>query len=98
MRGIGRRIVLVDRNGARARAEADDLLDAVPFANPFDVVTGGYPDLAGASAVILTAGVGQRPGETRPQLSEASPSPASSRRCCATSGRPAAPRSRVPLA
>lgn len=68
MRGIGRRIVLVDRNEARARAEADDLLHAVPFAHPLDVVAGGYPDLAGARVVILTAGVGQRPGETRLQL------------------------------
>jgi L-lactate dehydrogenase len=68
MRGIGRRIVLVDRNEARARAEADDLLHAVPFAHPLDVVAGSYPDLAGARVVILTAGVGQRPGETRLQL------------------------------
>ena len=68
MRGIGRRIVLVDRNGARARAEADDILHAVPFAHPLDVVAGSYPDLAGARVVILTAGVGQRPGETRLQL------------------------------
>jgi L-lactate dehydrogenase len=68
MRGVGRQIVLVDRNEARARAEADDLLHAVPFAHPLDVVAGGYPDLAGARVVVLTAGVGQRPGETRPQL------------------------------
>ena len=65
MRGVGRQIVLVDRNEPRARAEADDLLHAVPFANPLDVVAGGYPDLRGASVVVLTAGVGQRPGETR---------------------------------
>ena len=68
MRGVGRQIVLVDRNEARARAEADDLLHAVPFAHPLDVVAGGYPDLAGARVVILTAGVGQRPGETRLSL------------------------------
>jgi L-lactate dehydrogenase len=68
MRGIGRQIVLVDRNEARARAEADDLLHAVPFAHPLDVVAGGYPDLRGARVVLLTAGVGQRPGETRLQL------------------------------
>ena len=68
MRGIGRRIVLVDLNEARARAEADDLLHAVPFARPLEVVAGGYPDLAGARVVILTAGVGQRPGETRLSL------------------------------
>ncbi len=68
MSGIGRRIVLVDRNQARARAEADDLLHAVPFAHPLDVVAGGYADLAGARVVILAAGVGQQPGETRLQL------------------------------
>jgi L-lactate dehydrogenase len=65
MRGVGRRIVLVDRVEERARAEAADLLHAVPFAHPLEVVAGGYPDLAGARVVILTAGVGQRPGETR---------------------------------
>lgn len=68
MRGIGRRIVLVDLNEARARAEADDIFHAVPFAHPLDVVAGSYSDLAGARVVILTAGVGQRPGETRLQL------------------------------
>lgn len=68
MRGVGRQIVLVDRNEARARAEADDILHAVPFAHPLDVVAGGYPDLAGSRVAILTAGVGQRPGETRLQL------------------------------
>jgi len=68
MRGVGRQIVLVDRNDARARAEADDLLHAVPFAHPLEVQAGGYPDLAGARVVILTAGVGQRPGETRLEL------------------------------
>jgi L-lactate dehydrogenase len=68
MRGVGREIVLVDRNEARARAEADDILHAVPFAHPIDVHAGGYPDLAGAGVVVLTAGVGQRPGETRLQL------------------------------
>jgi len=68
MRGVGRQIVLVDKSEKRARAEADDLLHAVPFAHPLDVVAGGYPDLAGARVVILTAGVGQRPGETRLQL------------------------------
>jgi len=68
MRGVGRQIVLVDKSEARARAEADDLLHAVPFANPLDVVAGNFPDLAGARVVVLTAGVGQRPGETRLQL------------------------------
>lgn len=68
MRGVGREVVLVDRDGARARAEADDILHAVPFAHALDVRAGDFPDLAGARVVILAAGVAQRPGETRHEL------------------------------
>lgn len=70
MRGIGREIVLVDLNAARAQAEADDLYHAVPFAHALDVRAGSYADLAGCRVVILTAGVNQQPGETRLQLLE----------------------------
>src|SRR3954471_23939924 len=68
MRGVGREIVLVDRNTARAAAEADDIRHAVPFAHPLDVRAGGYEDLTGCRVVVLCAGVGQKPGETRLQL------------------------------
>jgi L-lactate dehydrogenase len=68
MQGIGREIVLVDRNAARAAAEADDIRHAVPFASPLEVRAGDYEDLAGSKAVVLCAGVGQKPGETRLDL------------------------------
>lgn len=68
MRGVGRRVVLVDMNQARAEAEADDILHAVPFAHPVEVTAGEYADLAGCKVVIVSAGVGQKPGETRIQL------------------------------
>jgi L-lactate dehydrogenase len=68
MRGVGREIVLVDKNEARAAADADDIRHAVPFAHPMEVRAGGYADLAGCKAVVLCAGVGQKPGETRLQL------------------------------
>jgi L-lactate dehydrogenase len=68
MRGVGRRLVLVDQNRARAESEADDILHAVPFANPLEVTAGDYADLAGCRVVIVSAGVGQKPGETRLQL------------------------------
>lgn len=70
MQGVGREIVLVDRNTQRARAEADDLLHAVPFAQPLQVSSGDYADLVGCRVVVLAAGVGQKPGETRLQLLE----------------------------
>ena len=68
MRGVGREVVLVDKNAARAAAEADDIRHAVPFAHPLEVRSGDYPDLAGCRVVVLCAGVGQKPGETRLQL------------------------------
>ncbi|MBP3956999.1 L-lactate dehydrogenase [Gemmata sp. G18] len=68
MRGVGREIVLVDKNEARAAAEADDIRHAVPFAHALEVRAGNYTDLAGCRAVVLCAGVGQKPGESRLQL------------------------------
>jgi L-lactate dehydrogenase len=68
MQGVGREIVLVDKNTARAAAEADDIRHAVPFAHPLEVRSGGYQDLSGCEVIVLCAGVGQRPGETRLQL------------------------------
>ncbi len=70
MRGIGREIVLVDKNMTRAQAEADDIFHAVPFAHALDVTAGDYPALAGSRVVIIAAGVNQQPGETRMQLLE----------------------------
>jgi L-lactate dehydrogenase len=68
MRGVGREIVLVDRNEGRAAAEADDIRHAVPFAHALEVRAGSYADLAGCRIVVLCAGVGQKPGESRLQL------------------------------
>jgi len=45
MRGIGREIVLVDVNHARAEAEANDIWHAVPFAHPLQVRCGDFADL-----------------------------------------------------
>jgi L-lactate dehydrogenase len=68
MRGVGREIVLVDVNRARAEAEANDIFHAVPFANPLTVRAGDYADLEDAYVVVIAGGVAQRPGETRLQL------------------------------
>lgn len=70
MRGIGREIVLVDLNKARAEAEADDILHAAPFASDIYIRSGEYADLVDCNAVIVTAGVAQKPGESRLSLLE----------------------------
>ena len=68
MSGVGREIVLVDLQRARAEAEANDIHHAVPFAHPLTVRAGDYPDLAGARVVVIAGGVAQRTGETRLRL------------------------------
>jgi L-lactate dehydrogenase len=68
MSGVGREIVLVDVNRARAEADANDILHAVPFAHPLTVRAGDYADLTGCRVVVIAAGVAQRPDETRLHL------------------------------
>jgi L-lactate dehydrogenase len=68
LRGAASRVVFVDMNADLARAQAEDIAHAVPFASATVVTPGDYDDLAGAGVVILAAGVSQKPGETRLQL------------------------------
>ncbi len=68
MRGVGSEIVIVDIDAKTARAQAEDIAHATPFAHPIVVRAGGYDDLSDAAVVVISAGVGQKPGETRLQL------------------------------
>ena len=63
MRRVGSAILLVDRNADLAVAQARDILDATPFADPVRVRAGEFADLDGARLVALAAGTNQRPGE-----------------------------------
>jgi L-lactate dehydrogenase len=68
MNGLAPEIVLIDQDRYRAEGEAMDLNHAVPFSAPCRVWAGDYRDCAGAAVVVLTAGAGQEPGETRLDL------------------------------
>ncbi|MCA9450564.1 MAG: L-lactate dehydrogenase, partial [Candidatus Omnitrophica bacterium] len=61
-------IILVDLNEKRARGEALDLMHGQGLVGRIGVRAGGYSDLAECGVVVVTAGVGQKPGETRLQL------------------------------
>jgi L-lactate dehydrogenase len=68
MRHVGSEILLVDRNADLAVAQARDILDATPFADPVRVRAGESADLDGARLVVLAAGTNQKPGESRLDL------------------------------
>src|SRR5512138_600141 len=57
LQGSASEIVLIDVNPKVAGAQAEDILHATPFANPVRITAGGYPDLRGATVVVLACGV-----------------------------------------
>lgn len=68
MRGVAKKVVLIDANQQRAEAEAMDIAHATPFAYANKVKAGTYSDLKGCEVVIVTAGANQKAGETRIDL------------------------------
>ncbi|UOY94400.1 L-lactate dehydrogenase [Ectobacillus sp. JY-23] len=69
--GIAEELVLVDVNEAKAEGEAMDLKHGIPFApSPTKIWDGSYADCKDADLVVITAGLPQKPGETRLDLVE----------------------------
>ncbi|MCL2484541.1 MAG: L-lactate dehydrogenase [Endomicrobia bacterium] len=66
--GIAREIVLVDYNRQKAEGEAMDLSHGAPYVSPVNIYVGDYSDIADSDLVVITAGRGQKPGETRIDL------------------------------
>lgn len=69
--GVAEELVLIDVNEAKAEGEAMDLNHGMPFApSPIKVWNGSYSDCETVDLVVITAGLPQKPGETRLELVE----------------------------
>ncbi len=68
MHRLASNIVLIDMDRERALAEAADIQHAAPYVHPVNITGGDYPDLDGSDILVITAGVSQKPGETRLEL------------------------------
>ena len=66
--GLFSEIVLIDADRNKAEGEALDISHGLPFAKPMKLYAGDYDDVTNASLIIVTAGAGQKPGETRLDL------------------------------
>lgn len=66
--GLFSEMVLVDVNKERAEGEAMDINHGMTFASPMDIYAGDYDDIMDAAIIVVTAGAGQKPGETRLDL------------------------------
>lgn len=66
--GLFTEIALIDADEKKAEGEAMDISHGIPFASPMKIYAGTYDDVADAAIVIISAGAGQKPGETRLDL------------------------------
>jgi len=66
--GLFSQLVLLDANRDKAEGEAMDLSDGLPYGAAMKITAGDYDDIADCGLVVITAGVNQKPGETRLQL------------------------------
>ena len=68
--GLASEIVLVDINKEKAEGEALDLTQCAACVPSVKVWSGEYEDVAGADIVVVTFGVGRKPGQTRLDLAK----------------------------
>ena len=66
--GLFSEMVLLDVNRDKAEGEALDISHGLPFARPMQIHAGTYDDIVDAAIIVVTAGAGQKPGETRLDL------------------------------
>lgn len=66
--GLFKEIVLIDVDKKKAEGEAMDISDGIPYVRHMNVYAGSYDDIVDAYIIIITAGAGQKPGETRLDL------------------------------
>lgn len=69
--GAARELVLIDINTEKAQGEALDLAHGAAYApSKMDIKFGDYTECKDANIVVITAGINQKPGQTRLELVE----------------------------
>ena len=67
-RGAASEVVLIDVNTSKALGEALDIKQATPFIDNCDIYAGSYADAVDSDVVIITSGIGRKPGQSRLEL------------------------------
>ncbi len=71
MSDLSSEIVLIDVDKERASGEALDISHGIAYFKQIIVRDGDYKDCADADVIIITAGIGRQPGQTRIDLARA---------------------------
>lgn len=67
---IASQIVLIDINKEKVEGEVMDIVQGTSFREPISIIAGDYADAADSDIVIITSGVGRKPGQTRIDLAQ----------------------------
>ena len=67
---IASEIVLIDINKEKVEGEVMDIVQGTSFREPISVIAGDYDDACGSDIVIITSGIGRKPGQTRIDLAQ----------------------------
>jgi L-lactate dehydrogenase len=70
VRDVASRISLIDVNPEKARGEALDLAHGASYLDNIELRTEGFEGVADADVIVITAGRGRRPGESRLDLAK----------------------------
>ena len=68
--GLASEIVMIDINGEKAMGEALDIRQGTPFCSSCSLYAGSYADAVNSNIVIITSGVGRKPGQSRLDLAQ----------------------------
>lgn len=67
---IASEIVIIDINKEKVEGEVMDIVQGASFREPISVIAGDYADAAGSNIVIITSGIGRKPGQSRIDLAQ----------------------------
>ena len=67
---VASEIVLIDINKDKVEGEVMDIVQGTSFREPISIIAGDYADAADSDIVIITSGVGRKPGQTRIDLAQ----------------------------
>ena len=70
VQGIASEIVMIDINEEKAKGEALDIRQGVPFCTPCSVYAGSYEDAKDSDIVIITSGMPRKAGQSRLELAQ----------------------------
>ena len=67
---IASEIVMIDINKEKVEGEVMDIIQGTSFRDPISIIAGDYEDAKDSDVVIITSGIGRKPGQSRLDLAQ----------------------------